>query len=75
MNPLVVFFLGLASLPLLALAGSIFYAVILFWPAMLLFGALHSWLLWVPALAWQPTFLVIALLYLLIPTSSISSGK
>lgn len=64
-----------AAAPLLALVSGLLYAVILFWPTMLVFGALHSWLVWVPALGWQPTFLVLALLYLLIPTTSSSTSS
>ena len=45
-------------------------ALLLFWPAMILLGALHSQpgLQWVPALGWWPTLLVVLLLRCLIPT-------
>lgn len=67
--------LGILALPFLALAGALLYALILFWPVMLLLGALHTWLLWVPALGWQPTILALAVLYLLIPTGSSSTSS
>lgn len=65
----------LLATPLIALFGSFVYAAILFWPTMILLGAVHSWLPWVPALGATPTFLVLALLYLLIPTKGSSSKK
>lgn len=62
--------------PLLTLGGALFRALVLFWPTMLFVGAVHNDVFeWVPALsAWQ-TFLVVAALGLLIPTSSESSSN
>jgi len=47
-------------------------AVMLFWPVMILLGAVHSQpgLEWVPALGWWPTLLVVLLLHCLIPSRS-----
>lgn len=56
--------------PFLALVGAILRAVWLFWPTMIVLGAVHSWLPYVPALGWVPVFWVVALLALLIPTGS-----
>lgn len=56
-----------AALPLAILRG-----LLLFWPTMILLGALHTYLSWVPPLGWWPTVLVLALLGLLIPTNSTS---
>jgi len=57
---------------LLLLAGSV---VLMTWPAMLLFGAVHHDVFsWVPALSLWQTFLVVMLLHCLIPTSSTSSS-
>lgn len=61
------------STPLLALIGAILRAVVLFWPTMLLLGAVHSHLAWVPPLSATTTFLVVALLSLLVPTGDSSS--
>jgi hypothetical protein len=63
----------LAASPLLALVGALFSGAVLFWPVMLLLGAVHTHLPWVPPLGAGPTFLVVALLYLLIPTGTASS--
>ena len=56
-----------------AVFGSLAYAfiraVILFWPTMVVMGAVHSYIPIVPSLGWQATFLVIMLLSLLIPTT------
>lgn len=68
------YLLILLATPALALVGGLLYATILFWPTMLIFGALHSWVVWVPAFGWQPTFLILVLLYLLIPTASGSTS-
>lgn len=65
--------LGSLTPPLFALAGALFRAVLLFWPTMILLGAVHSHIAWVPNLSWQATFLVVALLGLLIPTSTSTS--
>ena len=62
--------------PLLVLGAAILRALILFWPTMLLLGAVHSWIPMVPSLGYQATFLVVMLLGLLIPSgSSIKAGK
>jgi hypothetical protein len=65
--------LALLSTPLLALLGGLFRAVILFWPTMLLLGAVHSHLSWVPPLSAVATFLVVALISVLLPGSGSSS--
>ena len=56
--------------PFLALIGAFGRALMLFWPTMLLLGAVHSYLPAVPALGWAATFFVVALLSVLIPTGS-----
>jgi len=63
----------LAAAPLIALGAAIFRAVVLFWPTMILFGAVHSHLSWVPPLSAVTTFLVVALISLLVPTGDASS--
>ena len=61
--------LGVAIVsPFFALVGAVLRAIWLFWPTMVVLGAVHSYLPYVPALGWQPVFWVIALLALLIPT-------
>lgn len=62
--------LTLLLVPLFATFGAAIAAVLMFWPVMLIFGALHSYLAWVPAIGWQPAMLVVALFALLIPTAS-----
>ncbi len=66
----------LALSPLLILLASLWRAIVLFWPTMILVGAVHNDVFdWVPALsAWQ-TFLVVALLGLLIPTGTTATAK
>jgi hypothetical protein len=59
-----------ALIPLLALGIAFFRALLLFWPTMLLFGAVHSHLPWVPNLSATATFLVIALISILIPSNT-----
>lgn len=55
--------------------GSLIVGVGLYWPVMLILGALHSQpgMEWVPALGWWPTLLSIVLLHIVIPTSSTTS--
>lgn len=68
---------GLFALsPILILVFSLWRALLLFWPTMLFVGAVHSDVFsWVPALsAWQ-TFLVVALLGLLIPSDTSFSSS
>ena len=60
--------------PLIILLGALFRAVILFWPTMLLLGAVHSHLNWVPNLGAGATFSVVALISLLNPHASVSSS-
>jgi hypothetical protein len=43
---------------------------VLFWPTMILFGAVHSHLPWVPPLNAVTTFLVVALISILVSTGS-----
>jgi len=64
---------ALLSTPLLALAGAIFRALILFWSTMILLGAVHSHIPWVPPLSAVTSFLVVALISLLVPTGSSSN--
>jgi len=61
--------------PLLVLATAFVRALFLFWPTMLLLGAVHSYIPVVPSLGWQATFLVVMLLGLLIPVSASTSSK
>lgn len=63
-------FIGWLSSPLIALFGGLFRALLLFWPTMILLGAAHSHLDYIPALGWKATFWVVALLGVLVPTSS-----
>lgn len=54
----------------LALSLGVIWAGLVTWPAMLLFGAVHSFLPIVPAFGFWQTFAVILLLRFIIPTSS-----
>jgi len=54
--------------PVFSLLGAFLRALMLFWPTMLLLGAVHSYLPSVPALGWSATFFVVALISVLIPT-------
>ena len=66
--------IGLLALsPVLVLVGAFLRALLLFWPTMILLGAVHSHIPGVPALGWQATFFVVAVLGLLIPTGSVST--
>lgn len=56
--------------PIFALSYAFARALVLFWPTMILFGAVHSHIEWVPNLSATATFLVVALISLLIPVSS-----
>jgi hypothetical protein len=56
--------------PLLALLGAATRAVILFWPFMIVVGALHSQIPGIPPISWVSSFLIIAAFSLLIPTST-----
>lgn len=56
--------------PVLSLFGALARGALLFWPTMILLGALHSFVPEVPALGATPTFFLVALLGLLIPTST-----
>jgi len=61
--------------PFLALIGAALRAAWLFWPTMIVLGAVHSYLPYVPALGWLPVFWIIAALALLIPTgASVNKG-
>lgn len=60
--------LALLGTPFLALAGAFLRAVILFWPTMILLGAAHSHLPWIPPLGAVATFLIVALISILVPT-------
>jgi hypothetical protein len=61
---------GVLTAPLLVLGVTFCRALVLFWPTMLLLGAVHSHIAMVPSLGWQATFLVVWLLGLLIPVST-----
>jgi len=63
---------GLLAAPVIILASALFRALVLFFPTMLVLGAVHSYIPMVPALGWAATFWVVALLALLIPTGSSS---
>jgi len=58
--------------PLIALFSAGVYALALFWPVMLLLGALHNQVgfEWVPAPGWQTSLIIVAVLYLLLPHGS-----
>lgn len=56
--------------PLTALGLSILRATMLFWPTMVIMGAVHSHIPAVPPLGATATWLVVALISLLIPTAS-----
>lgn len=61
-------FLGVLIAPVIAFGLALLRAALLFWPAMVFLGALHSYIPAVPALGWQATFFLVAVLGLLIPT-------
>ena len=58
--------------PLFALLGAGIYAIVLFWPVMVMLGALHNQVgfEWVPAPGWQTSLIIVAVLYLLVPNQS-----
>lgn len=64
---------------ILAVVFAMLRATILFWPVMILLGALSAHVAWIPALGWGATWMLIALITLLIPTSGTtvqtSTGK
>lgn len=60
----------LLALPFLALFEAAVRAVVLFFPTMLVLGAVHSYIPAVPPLGWAATFWVVFALSLLIPTTS-----
>jgi len=64
---------GILVAPLLVLALAFLRALILFWPTMVVLGALHTQIPAVPALGWWATFLLVAALGLLVPTSDQTS--
>lgn len=55
--------------------GAFLRAAVLFWPTMVMLGAVHSYLPFVPALGWTATFFVVALVSLLIPTTTNITNK
>lgn len=67
--------LGLFTAPLLALLLAFGRALFMFWPTMLLLGAVHSYLPFVPALGWSATFFVVALISVLVPVGVASSSS
>ena len=58
----------------LALSLAVIWAGLVTWPAMLLFGAVHSFLPVVPAFGFWQTFAVVLLLRFIIPTGSVRSS-
>jgi O-antigen ligase len=64
--------LALAS-PFIILGFALVRALVLFWPVMILLGMAHAQIPGIPALGWWPTLVVVALLGLLIPTSTNTS--
>jgi len=62
--------------PFLTLGAALVRAALLFWPTMLFIGAVHNDVFdWVPALsAWQ-TFLVVALVGLVLPSGTNASSN
>jgi hypothetical protein len=67
--------LGLIAAPLIAIGAAFLRALVLFWPTMLLLGAVHSHIPAIPSLGWQATFLVVALISLLVPVATSSSSS
>ena len=67
--------LALLAAPFITIGAAFLRALILFWPTMLLLGAVHSHIPAVPSLGWQATFLVVALIGLLVPVSASSSSS
>lgn len=63
----------LVAAPLLTFVGAFLRAAILFWPTMILLGAVHTYLPWVPPLGAPATFLVVALISTLLPGSGDST--
>lgn len=53
-----------------ALFVALFRGLVLFWPVMLIIGALHAHLPVVPPLSWEASFFLVAALALLIPTAT-----
>jgi hypothetical protein len=49
------------------------FALILAWPAMILFGVVHSFLFFIPAFSYGQTLAIMLLLRLIIPTSTSAS--
>lgn len=62
--------LVLIMTPLMAFASAIIRATVLFWPLMVFMGAAHEWIPIIPALGWQATFLLIAVVSLLFPSGN-----
>jgi len=65
-------FIGLLSLGLIV---SVAWSVLLTWPTMLLFGAVHSFLPVVPAFGFWQTLGVVLLIKLLFGGNSVGLGK
>ena len=65
-------FIGLLSLGLIV---SVAWSVLLTWPTMLLFGAVHSFLPVVPAFGFWQTLGVVLLIKLLFGGNSVNLGK
>jgi len=51
------------------------FAVILVWPAMIMFGIVHSYWAWLPAFGFWETLGVVVLARLVLPTASVNRGS
>lgn len=65
-------FLGLITLALIVGVG---WALLISWPAMLLFGAVHSFLPIIPAFSYWQTLGIVLLLRLLFGNVSVGASK
>jgi hypothetical protein len=67
---------GMLAAPALVFLFAFFRATILFYPTMIILGMAHSkpGLEWIPALGWDSTFILIALLSILVPTGTSASN-
>jgi hypothetical protein len=64
-----------AAAPFIGLVNAVIRASALFWPTMILLGAVHSGIPAVPALGWELTWLVVALITVLVPFASSGSDS
>ena len=61
---------GAFAAPFIILFSALFRALFLFYPTMLVLGAVHSSIPMVPPLGWQASFWVVAALALLFPVGT-----